>query len=247
MNIQWWYALLSVLGISALSFIGVLTLAFGHRHLHSLVFHLIGFATGALLGNVFFHLLPTAIALHMPPLTIGFCVVSGILIFFVLEKFLRLQNHRHQINGIQPFGIINLFGDALHNFIDGIAIGTSYLVSLPLGISTTIAIALHEIPQELSDFGILLHAGFSIKQAVLYNFFSALSALAGTISIFLLYATFNQFITYLIPFTAGGFIYIAASNLIPELHKEKNIWHSAAQIVLVLCGIFVMLGLAIIN
>ncbi len=247
MNILW-YALASAFGISLISFIGVLTLSFGQRYLLNIISHLMSFAAGTLLGNVFFHLVPKAISLHLNPLTIGSCILLGIFIFFILEKILHWhQAHSHPLQHIKPFGIMNLLGDTLHNFIDGIALGVSYVVSLPLGISSTIAIALHEIPQEFSDFGILLHARFSVKKALWYNFLSGISAITGTLVVFFMYTTFAQSINFLIPFTAGGFIYIAASNLIPELHKDKGLWCSIMQIFLFLSGGLIMLGLALID
>lgn len=239
-----WYALIGVISVSLISFVGVFSLSFGQRHLYNVLLYIISFATGALLGNVFLHLIPKALETDSSPLVIGVFVLIGIFMFFIFEKMLHWREH-HLHTKVQTFGIINLVGDALHNFIDGIALATSFLISISLGISTTFAIALHEIPQELSDFGILLHAGFSVKQALWYNFLSALSALAGVLLVFFLQSTFAQALNYLIPFTAGGFIYIAASNLIPELHKEPSLKKAFLQSLFFVLGILVMLGLAL--
>ena len=207
------------------------------------------FATGALLGNTFFHLLPTATRFNLSAITIGMYAIFGIILFFIIEKIVHLQRTHRVItnNTIASFGITNLIGDALHNFIDGIAIGTSFLFSIPLGISTTFAIALHEIPQEFSDFGILLHAGFSWKKALWYNFLSSLSALAGVITLWYMHQVLSTTVVYLIPFTAGGFIYIACSNLIPELQKEITPFRSVLQTLCLILGILIMFLLVFLN
>jgi len=239
-----WYALLSVIGISLISFVGVFSLSFGKYYLHNILLYIISFAAGTLLGNVFLHLIPKALENQSSPINIGFFILIGIFTFFIFEKILHEREH-HLHTKVQAFGIMNLVGDALHNFIDGMALATSFLISIPLGIATTIAIALHELPKEFSDFGILLHAGFSIRQALWYNFLSALSAIGGTLFVFLMQNIFHNALYYLIPFTAGGFIYIGASTLIPELKKTYTIKKIFLQSFFFGLGILIMLVLAL--
>ena len=239
----WTYTLISVAIVSLLSFAGVITLAIKKSYLKKILLILVAFSTGALLGDAFLHLLPEASdGTGGLSLLSTAMIFAGILLFFILEKFLRWR-HCHDIDcqkHPKHLGTMNLVGDGVHNFIDGILIGASYLVSIPLGIATTIAVAAHEIPQELGDFGVLLHSGFKIKQAVWYNFLSACFAILGAIGALWLSAFSDSLIGPLIPLTAGGFIYIALSGLVPELHKEENLWTSLVQLIAILSGIALM-------
>ncbi|MEX0940256.1 MAG: ZIP family metal transporter [Candidatus Babeliales bacterium] len=232
-------ALISTFLVSLLSFIGILSLLSKRTYLNIILTYLISFAAGVLLGNAFLHLIPTA-AEKISCQIVGTFTLYGMMLFFILEKFLRHQHHiNHHLN-IKPLGFMNLISDALHNIIDGIAIATSYLISFELGITTTIAVMMHEIPQEFADFGILLHAGFSPLFALLYNFFSGLAALIGVAIVFIFFAQTQLILIYLIPLTAGGFIYIAASNLIPELHEYKSLRQSIIQTLFFIAGIGIM-------
>jgi len=142
---------------------------------------------------------------------------------------------------------MNLVGDFAHNIIDGIIIGASYLVSIPVGIATTIAVLIHEIPQEISDFGVLIHGGFSRKKALIYNFFTALSSLIGAGLALLLGNIIENSLMFFIPFTVGTFIYIAGADLIPELHKETGIRKSIGQFLFLLLGVAVMLSMLLLE
>lgn len=157
-----------------------------------------------------------------------------------MEKFLRWR-HEHYIevseNTVHPIGYVSLFADTLHNFVDGVLIGASYLVSLPLGISVTIAIVLHEIPQEIGDFGVLLHAGFSKRKALLVNSLSAVAAIVGMILALIIGCEVDGLSGFIVPFAAGGFVYLAGSDLVPELHKENTIAKSLIQFTFILLGI----------
>lgn len=241
-------ALLSVFAISSISFIGICTLIATSHYIYPFLHYVISFAAGTLLGNALFHLIPTA-RTHFSLNQTGLYVCFGIISFYLLDRILssHLFHHIQKRNGIASYGFMNLVGDGLHNIIDGVAIASSYLISIPLGISTTLAIALHEIPQEFSDFGILLHAGFSPRAALLYNFFSGLSALAGALAILFMQHIFHDLALYLIPFTAGGFIYMACANLIPELRKSKNGANTIIQTLLLTAGILSMILLAQIH
>ncbi len=172
----------------------------------------------------------------------GIFLISGILVFFVLEKFIHWR-HCHVPTSKEhphPFAIMNLIGDCLHNLIDGLVIGGTYLASIPLGITTTLAVLFHEIPQEIGDFGVLIHGGFKKKKALLFNFLTALTAVVGAILGLLLGGVVENFAAFIIPFTAGGFVYIASSDLIPELHREVAPGRSFFQLMGILLGIGIM-------
>ena len=244
------YTLLSVLLISLISFIGVFTLSINTKRLQKIILYLISFSAGALLGDAFIHLLPEIVEEHMFTTKISLYTLTGIAIFFVLEKFIHWQHchlHLTEKDHIHPFAYTNLIGDGLHNFIDGIIIAASYIVSIPVGIATTIAVVLHEIPQEIGDFGVLLHAGFTKSKAILLNFASALIAILGAILTLAIGKTIENIELILVPIAAGGFIYIAASDLIPELHKETQITKSIIQLIAFILGIAVMAVLLLLE
>ena len=235
----------SVLLVSILSFIGVLTLGINEKKLKSILLLLVGFSAGAMLGDVFFHLLPEAVKESGFGLDVSTAILTGIVVFFVLEKLIKWHHH-HNVNpsnDIRSFGYMTLIGDALHNFIDGALIAGSYLVSIPVGIATTVAVILHEIPQEMGDFGILLHSGFSKRKAIMFNFLSGLTAILGALVVLFFSSFIDNFEIMLVSFTVGGFIYIAGSDLIPELHQEEDTKRSIIQILVFILGIFVMAAL----
>ena len=204
---------------------------------------MISFSAGAMFGDAFLHLLPETVAEHGFTLSVSLSVLGGIIGFFVIEKLIHWRHCHMPIteNHVHPFAWMNLVGDGVHNFIDGLIIGASYLVSIPVGIATTIAVILHEIPQEIADFGVLLHGGFSKKKALLVNFLTALTALLGGVLALILSHYIEGITVFLVPFAAGGFIYIAGSDLIPELHKEVKFSRSVLQVVSFVCGIGIML------
>jgi len=242
----WFYTLLSVCLVSLVSLLGIAVLSlFQAKRLHAMMFVLVSLAVGGLFGDTFLHLLPEAYADAPDRLTPSLGVLSGILAFFVLEKFLRWR-HEHTLvdegdTFIHPVGYINLVADGVHNAIDGMIIASSYLVSVPLGVTTTFAVLLHEIPQEIGDFGVLLHAGFSKKKAVVLNFCSALLCVLGAIVTLLLGRQLTHLETWMVPLTAGGFIYMAGSDLLPELHKDSRPLQSFIQLLAVGFGVGVML------
>ncbi len=241
----WLYAFTSVAVVSLLSLVGVFTLSIKEKYIRKTILYLVSFAVGALFGDALIHLLPEAFENISSSFTVSLLVLSGIVIFFVLEKFVYWR-HCHIVESgkhYHPVVAMNLVGDFIHNFLDGIIIGASYVVSLPLGLATTIAVVLHEIPQEIGDFGVLIHGGLSVKKALLYNFLSALAALLGLFLVFALGTLASRFSLYLIPIAAGGFLYIAGSDLIPELKHETKIAASVGQLLAILLGIGVMIGL----
>jgi zinc and cadmium transporter len=245
----WLYAFVSVVVVSLISLVGVFTLSVREKHIRRIIIYLVSFAVGALFGDALIHLLPESFKNIESSLAVSLLVLSGIVIFFVLEKFVYwrhchiVENERHH----HPVVIMNIVGDFIHNFLDGIIIGASYAVSLPLGLATTIAVVLHEIPQEIGDFGVLIHGGLSAKKALLYNFFSALAALLGLILVFALGSAASSFSIYLLPIAAGGFLYIAGSDLIPELKHETKIAASVGQLLAIILGIGVMMVLLLIE
>ena len=236
------YALSSALLVSLISFVGVLTLFVNAERVKKFVHLLVGLAVGTLFGDAFLHILPEAFENGTNSTIIGSLVMAGILGFFVLEKVLH-WHHSHTIDDNEhprPIGYINLSADLVHNFLDGILIGVSYLAGVSVGVATTIAIVLHEIPQEIGDFGILLHAGFSRGRALFFNFLTALLAVLGTGVALAVGTAAANFVPFVLPIAAGGFLYIAGSDLVPELHKEKTVLRSITQFLSIVFGFFVM-------
>lgn len=243
------YSIISVLIISLISFIGILTLYLNEEKLRKNIFLFVSLAVGALLGDAFIHIIPEAYKSELNIITISILIINGILIFFIIEKFLHWHHHGEDKGNteIHPVGKLILISDGVHNLIDGLIIGVSYIISIPIGIATTLAVILHEIPQEIGDFGVLIHAGYSKKKALLFNFLSALLALIGVIISFILGNLANSFIIWILPFAAGGFIYIAIADLMPELHKTKNIKYSIYQTLAVFIGVLSMIILTFLE
>lgn len=244
----WTYTLVSVAFVSLLSLVGVITLALREARLRRVLIFLVAFAVGALLGDVFIHLLPESFEKIGSNLITALLVIVGFLIFFVLEKFVRWRHlGSAQTSKIQPVVTMNIVGDAVHNLVDGMLIAASFMVSVPIGITTTIAIVLHEIPQEIGDFGILVNGGLSIKRALMFNLLAALMAFAGAVVTILIGEQVENYAVYLLPITAGGFIYIAGPDLIPELQQEVKVSNSIWQFCAILMGVVVMALLTILG
>ncbi len=238
-------ALVSVTGVSLVSLVGLFGLSLKEQLLRSSLFALVSLAVGALLGDAFIHLIPEAYESGMPVLSISLSIIAGILIFFVVEKALHWHHHQgieDKEHAERPLGSLILVSDGFHNFIDGLIIATSYMVSIEVGIATTIAVILHEIPQEIGDFGVLIHAGYSKWKALWFNFLSGLAAVVGALTAFLLGTLTESIVLMLVPVAAGGFIYIALSDLIPELHghTDKTVRHGALQFFWILMGVLAM-------
>src|SRR3989338_8957865 len=215
----WIYTLVSVVIVSLISLISVFTLSISQEKLKKFLIYFVSLSAGTLLGDAFIHLIPESYKNGANAILAPLSILSGILVFFILEKFLHWR-HCHDVacdDHPHPFSYVILMGDTLHNFIDGLVIAASYVVSIPVGLATTLAVILHEIPQEIGDFSILVHAGFSKGKALLLNFASALLAILGAVITILLTNKIESLQNFLIPITIGGFIYIAGSDLIPEL------------------------------
>ena len=240
-------ALIAAAVVSLISLIGVFTLALKHKTLDKIIILLIALSAGTLLGGAFLHLIPESIEEFGTESTI-FSLLIGFCAFFLIERVL-FWHHCHMHGGecqVHTFTYMNLIGDALHNFLDGIIIAASFLVSFPVGIATTVAVIAHEIPQEIGDFGVLIYGGFSKTKALLYNFASALMAVLGVLVGYYLSSSVEVFHPFLVPFAAGGFIYIGASDLIPQLHKEPKISKSIQSFSVFIFGLLLMFALKII-
>ncbi len=225
--------------ISAGALVGVFTLAMQEKKLEKILLLLVSLSAGALMGGAFLHLLPEA-AEKLDGANIYGVVLFSFVCFFFIEKLLHWRHcHRSQC-GVHTFGHMNLFGDAVHNFIDGLILAAAFMADIRLGVITTLAVALHEIPQEIGDFGVLLYAGFEKRKALIANFLVALTVVAGGIVGYFLSFRMEGYLAYLLPFAAGGFIYIAASDLMPEIRKEANLKKSLLSFGVFLAGIVLM-------
>ncbi len=222
--------------------VGVLTLAIKEKRLKSILIVFVSFAVGGLFGDVFIHILPDIFSRAQNTLAASIGVLSGIILFFILEKFIYW---RHCHSGIcythdKPLVWVNLVGDGLHNFIDGIIIAASYGINFQIGITTTLAVVLHEIPQEIGDFAILLHGGLGRGRALLMNFLCSLLAVLGAVVALAVGAAIQDFSRHALAVAAGGFIYLAGSDLIPELHREVRPGRSLVQLAAILAGVSMM-------
>ena len=231
--------LASVTVVSLISFVGVIFIGLKESLLRRIVMALVGFASGTLLGGAFFDLLPEAVNMINPPITIFYFVTLGIIVFFCIEKFLYWRHCHEEECQVHTFAYISLVGDGVHNFIDGMIIAATFVLSFELGFITTLAVISHEIPQEIGDFGVLIYSGLGKRKALTYNFISALTAILGAIvTYYVVYLRSNY--ALLVPFAAGGFIYIAATDLMPELHKKSHAGESIIQLLSILFGLGLM-------
>ena len=244
-------SIFSVVGVSLVSLVGLVTVSMSEARMQRLASIFVSFAAGALLGDAFIHLIPETFSEQTPPLGPSLLILSGMMIFFVVEKLMR---HRHTLPGrdmsvTRPeLAAINVLGDAIHNFIDGVLIGASYLASPALGISTTVAVLFHEIPQEFGDFSILIHSGLTVRKAVVLNLASASVAIFGTVTVLVAGTVAGTRITaLLLPATAGGFVYLALADLVPELQTDRTIRSLVIQTALMACGIALMALLKIVE
>lgn len=242
------YTLIAVIAVSLISFIGIFFLSLKENLLKKYTHIFISLAVGALLGDAFIHLIPEMLN-EFPNTKLGsLLIIIGILLFFIIEKFLHWHHHENDTEKhIHPVGKLILLTDGLHNLIDGIIIGASFLISIPIGFATTLAVILHEIPQEIGDFAVLINSGFSKKKALMLNFLSALAAILGAGIVLLFGKIAENSVLWILPIAAGGFIYIAIADLIPELQKTKNIHNSFFQILTISVGIISMLLLLLIE
>ncbi len=231
--------------VSVISLVGIILLGVKKDTLERFTFLIVSFATGTLLGAAFILLLPEAVE-GLGAKDATFVALAGIVLFFIMERLIHWHHEHHDhTTHEKPVGILVLVGDSLHNFFDGVAIAASFITSPALGITTTIAIIMHEIPQEFSDFTLLLYAGFSKTKAVIGNLLSALTAVLGGISFFYLAGLVENLEFYGLALTAGMFIYIANTDLIPEImHMKEERKRAIIQLLAVLLGIFIILAIS---
>lgn len=238
-------SLIASLIIGLISFFGALSLMIGVDKLKKILIYLVSFSAGSMIGAAFFHLLPEVLNETKDVISVFVFVLIGFSLFFILERILRWHHcHDAECHTHKHLGWLNLIGDGVHNLIDGMIIFASFLGGPTLGISVTLSIILHEVPQEFGDFGVLIYSGFSRRRALIYNFISACIAIVGVFLAYFLYS-YNEFISssfysFLIPFAAGGFIYIAASDLIPEIHKDNNSFRAFISYVLFITALIFM-------
>lgn len=243
MSTAWAWTLGGVLAVSAIPLLGLLVAGRRFAGMERHLMLLVSFAVGALLGGAVIHLIPEAYESLGPGPALTGGLLLGFLGFFVLEKFLWHHAHHHDPEvrpSLPPLAALNLLGDLIHNVIDGMLIAAAFMAGIPVGVATTVAVILHEIPQEVGDFGVLLHAGLPMRRVVWLNFLSGLGAVAGAVLTLVVGERVSGFGAHLLPVAAGSFLYIAASDLIPELHRERNPGAVLRQVALVLLGVAVM-------
>lgn len=207
--------------VSLLSLIGIFTFGMHSKIFDKILVLLVGFAAGGLIGGAFLHLLPEAVE-QGGGQGVFFYALCGFTAFFLMERYFYWRHCHHGVCDVHSFTYLNLIGDGIHNFTDGLIIAASFMTDFKLGVVTTLAVIFHEIPQEIGDFGILVYGGFSKSRALFFNFICALFAILGALLGYFLSGLIENISLFLISFTAGGFIYIAASDLIPELHRQKD-------------------------
>lgn len=212
------------LAMSALALVGAITVMMPAAALARVLLPMVGLAAGSLLGGAFFHMIPESVDAIGNGLGVYLALVAGFLVFFVLEQFLH-WHHCHRAEHIEcvdrrPLGYLILLADGLHNLIGGLAVGGAFMVDIRVGTVTWLVAAAHEVPQELGDFGVLVHSGWQRRSALAWNFASALTFLVGAL---IAYAIADRVeVAYLLPFAAGNFIYIASADLLPEITSEER-------------------------
>jgi len=240
MHILLWI-ILSTSVISVFALVGVFTLSMKEELLNKILLKLVALSSGALLGGAFLHLIPEGVE-QMEPKLFFSLVLGAIILYLLIEKILHWR-HCHKGKNCDThhtIGYMNLIGDSVHNFIDGLIIAAAFIVNIPLGIITVVAVALHEIPQEIGDFGVLIYSGFSKKSALICNFLVALTVVFGGIVGFFLsrYSLLSE--KYFIPIAVAGFIYIATSDLFPELRKSANLKKFLSDFIFLILGAGIM-------
>jgi zinc and cadmium transporter len=216
-----WWILASGLAMSVIALSGSATLLLRPATLASLLTPLVAFAAGSLLGGAFFHMLPAALAGGAPPREVFAWAMAGFALFFALEQLLHWHHCRTgQAQVRKPLTWLILIGDGLHNFLGGLGVAAVFLADVRLGIAAWLAAAAHEVPQELGDFGVLVHGGWEKRRALLFNLLSGLMFLLGGLATWAASAQLD--VGFLVPFAAGNFIYLGASDLVPEVRSREH-------------------------
>jgi len=219
--------------------IAVFFIFFEKKFLDKIVIFLVSLSAGSLMGGAFLHLLPEASEMLSINSLYGTFLISFVA-FFLIEKIFHWRHCHKSDCPVHTFGYMNLFGDSVHNFIDGILIASTFIIDFKLGLATTLAVAIHEIPQEIGDYGVLIYAGFKSKTALILNYIVALTVVLGGIVGYFFLSRIEWVLPYLLPIAAGGFVYIAASDLMPEIRKETNIKKSVTAFAIFVLGILLM-------
>jgi zinc and cadmium transporter len=236
------YIIISTFLISLLSMVGLIFMFANRKFVHKIVMLLISLSAGTLMGGTFLHLLPEA-SETMESDQLFMIVLFSFIFFYIVERVLHWRHCHHDDCKVHSFGYMNLIGDGIHNFMDGMIIASAFVTDIRLGIITSVAIAMHELPQEIGDFGVLIKAGFSKKRAFFFNFLTSLTALVGALLAYSLSGRVDNLASYMLPIAAGGFIYIAASDLLPEIRKEENMPKAILSFIVFMIGIILMYGL----
>lgn len=226
--------------VSLLSLVGVFTIGLKNEVINKILSELVALSSGAMLGGAFLHVLPEGIE-RMNARLFFFIILLTLMLFLVIEKFLHWRHcHAGPDCAAHSMGYMNLIGDGVHNFIDGMVIASSFMLDIRLGFVTTTAIALHELPQEMGDYGVLIYSGFSRGRALFVNFLSGLAALFGGALGWALFGYVANMTAILLPVAAGSFIYISLSDMLPELRKEPKIKKFISNFFFILIGLLVV-------
>ena len=237
LSILSWIILMTFIN-GLIAFSGAFSLFLSNKNLKKITIFFVSFSIGTLLGGAIFHFIPEALEKLSIIKTI-LLILAGILIFYIAEKLLH-WHHCHDGKCEHVYTYLMLYGDAIHNFLDGLIIAGSFFISIPFGIITSLLIISHELPQEIADFGVLIHGGMKKSKALLYNFLAQLTAVLGGILGFF-FLGLKNYSVYLLPIAAGGFLYIAIGDLIPEVLKEKNKIKQLINIVLLILGLLILI------
>ncbi|MFW5918751.1 MAG: ZIP family metal transporter [Halanaeroarchaeum sp.] len=244
------WILLTTFAISLTAWIGVLTVFMREDLLDRILLVLVAFAAGSLIGGAFLHLLPRAIeevGREASLLPVFLWVIGGFCLFYVLEQFIHWHHHHGTTHEHEPFSYLVLVSDTVHNFIDGLVIAAAFLIDIPLGLVTAAAIAFHEVPQEIGDFGVLVYGGFDRVRALVLNYLSQVSVIVGGVAGYVLGDVVAGISSVLLAFAAGNFVYIASSDLIPEIKHEEDVRTALIYFLVFVLGILVMLGIRLLR
>ncbi len=242
------YSILSAIIVALISLVGIFFIFLKKDKLNKIVLLFVSLAAGSLLGGTFFHLIPESFANSNSIAQSSLLILLGIIIFFIIEHFMHWKHQRIPKSKAhsRPLGVMNIISDSIHNFTDGLVIAAAYFMNIHLGIATTLVVILHEIPKEIGDLGILIYAGYSKKKALFFNFLSALAAILGVLVIILFSGIGNTLSMWVVPIAAGGFLYVAGSDLLPELHKNQEKHFSFRKTFGVILGILLMYSLTLL-
>ncbi|MBP6945925.1 MAG: ZIP family metal transporter [Candidatus Pacebacteria bacterium] len=251
------YIFISISAVSLVSFAGIAAFSMREEMMKKMLFILVGLAAGTLIGDAVIHLIPEALEKIGDERAFGLALLTGVVVFFILEKYLRWHHAHHgaeeehemeeALHHPKHLAPMVLLADSIHNLLDGAVIAAGFLISPIVGFATVVAVFLHEIPQEIADYALLVHSGFSRTKALFFNFLSALTAFLGAGFLLLLSSSFELIGAFAGAFTAGAFIYIAATDLIPELHKTRGVMRGAIELGAFIVGIALMLLLTFLE